>query len=352
VADTQRHFCRGWVETLRCSVSSTSGDAISWRLYSARTLLLHCYPVKLIQNFFLTIWRSIWDSAFYKEVLKRKRSAPSLWYLYWLLVVLLFVQLVPLAIGIFQSIDDAERLVMQYKEEAPDFYPEELVVTLSKDGAQTNVREPYTIPLPEHVPKDILEDGDLHFDSIMTINTRASIEDYQDSGSMFLLTKDFFVYPENQRGGYSVLPLKEVMKDTENDMVIDQMLYQDIVSASFSLADKIPVLLVTLGVLLITLAPFFGGFFLWIGQLISLLVVVLILWLLFDKILKRTCTYGSVFRLSLHGTTVPVLLKFFLPTILGFALWWLPGIYLLTWMTVILHTVLPQKSTRKKLAKA
>jgi len=288
--------------------------------------------MSLILTFFRTLWHSIWDRSFYKDVLKRKSSGASFWYLYWLFVLLLFAQMIPIAITLFTNIDEAETFVEEFKEQSPDFYPEELVITITKDGARTNVYEPYNIAFPTFLSQQIFQIKNMQKEYALTIDTNAFAEDYPQTNALFLLTKHSLIYPDTH--GYKVWPLEQLFMRDEmpEEIVIHQKLYRQFVHASFPLANKIPTLLVTLGVLLVTLAPFFVGLFLWFGKLIGLLLPVFLLWFIFAKILKRNITYKPLFRLSLHAITVPVLFKFFLPTFFGAPFFWFPTVYFLVWM--------------------
>ena len=113
--------------------------------------------------------------------------------------------MIPIAITLFTNIDEAETFVEEFKEQSPDFYPEELVITITKDGARTNVYEPYNIAFPTFLSQQIFQIKNMQKEYALTIDTNAFAEDYPQTNALFLLTKHSLIYPDTH--GYKVWPL-------------------------------------------------------------------------------------------------------------------------------------------------
>jgi|GEM_PF-984325 len=288
-------------------------------------------------RFFRTVLESASKPESYKVRLT-ERFSRALGYLYWLLFCIMLISGVVLAGGYIFARSDVQEFSAKAGEELPTLYPENLVLTVSGGMLSTNVVEPYVIDPSfwreeeasfEEVFEGEGEDKPTH---LITIDTDGSIDNYTEYDTVVLLTRTAAMFPNDN--GLQVFLWKDVGEDFE----IDKELYDEMMTAVMPFVAAIPFIADIVVVLGLTLWPFVGAGFLWMGYMIYLVVFTLFVWAI-GAIMGRKLRYPQVWQISLFGLTLPILYS----VLSG----WFPVLYypfvfstiFLIWMIVVLHHV-------------
>lgn len=146
---------------------------------------------------FINTIKSLTSKHFYDFV--SKESSKNAWKFFIksvflvgaIILVVGAIEIVPL----FRVINDP-----QLSTKISSVYPKDLVLKINSGKLSTNVQEPYSIPITNlsSVFPDISEISPL-YNNIITINTNSdfSMEEYIKSKSVIYLTKDYFVFNDN-----------------------------------------------------------------------------------------------------------------------------------------------------------
>ena len=277
-----------------------------------------------VKHFFDILWRSLTDREYYAEILRSSFSF-SAKYLLLLLFILSFVSILRMVLQFLPNFSKVEQGIQDLKTTMGTLYPEGLVLTISKGQLSTNVKEPFFLDLPIRWMAEIEEMGK-HF---VAIDTRGSPEDFPKYESAFLVTKSTVVF-KRQNDGYQMQPLS----DLKQDMTIDKKSYDALVSKLTPYLNTIQPLIGVFLVLAVFFGPILFMFFGFIGKLTYLLFATLILFLV-AKITNVQHTYKELYRLSMHGITLPILVNYVL-SVFGLSVPFLFTILYLGWMTVVL----------------
>ncbi len=258
--------------------------------------------ISKIKFFFDTLVKSLTKFEYYKEISKAKFkfSLKYLFFLFYLLsligslmfsgsIAALILPKVPLFINSFES-------------KADSLYPKGLVITIKEGLVATNQKEPYFIDTLDQFG---LNHGQSHF---ITIDTNANAGNIKDENTAVLITKDSVVTLDSN-SSYRVYPIDKTINTT-----INQSLYNKLISQILPYLKYVEPGLVILLVLSILLLPFVSATFLLLSQLIYLLIFSLIFFILV-KIMKKTLTFKKLYQLTMHASTLPILLGLVVSTI-------------------------------------
>lgn len=247
-----------------------------------------------LRTFATTFRKSLTDLSYYKDILKAPLSF-SIKYIFFLVFVLSLIYSFTLAGSISLKLPQIPAFAQKLKASISDFYPGELVLKIKNGELETNVIEPYYIDLGEKY-------SDSNFGHFITIDTGATSEQYESYHTAFLVTKKSIVF-HDQKGGYRVQPLSEI-KDT---IFIDKNAYDKIIKNFLPILDYMSLAATVLIILLVTLIPFSIAFF-WGIAILAYLIFAAFLVFLIAKLLKKSLTFSQVYRLSIHGMTLPLIL--------------------------------------------
>ena len=255
--------------------------------------------------------RSLTDLSYYRDIVNAKFTF-SLKYLYVLMFIFGLVKGITLVPGVVKLITEIPDFKLTVKNVVDDLYPEELVVIIEGGKLSSNVEEPYFINFPNNLDTKFDEIGydSGDYKNLIVIDTSGTVGDYTSYNSVFLVTEDSVVYPDDDTrdiGGYRVLPLKEM----QSDMVIDKQYYDEMLGRLLPYLDYVPTVLFGLVIGLIVVYPFLVASFMTISRLFYLLFTSLVL-LIIAKLIKRDLKYTKIYQLSIHTLTAPVLLIFLL----------------------------------------
>ena len=247
------------------------------------------------KNSFFNIFKhSLFDFSYYGQFIQENLWQAIL-YIYLLLIATLFIGVVKEAVILIPKSRDLTPLVTNLKRIVETGYPKNLVVTVKDGAVKTNVKEPYFI--------DFLvgekNQSSVHF---IAIDTKAAIENYASYKSAVLVTKNAIVY-KDKGNSLKVEPI-----DKTYNFVIDRPRYDSLVKKFSPYIDYVPTIIIVFVTLFFIAWPFVAGIFLLVGKLVLVLVVALLL-LVVSKILKKDLTYLQIYKMSLYGLTLPILIE-------------------------------------------
>ncbi len=288
--------------------------------------------IKRLKNFFRNVKRSVVDFEYYKEIAKAPLGF-SLKYLFFLTLLTAFVTSLFIAFAITSIIPKIPDFSQKLKTAGESFYPKELVISVKSRKIVTNVKEPYYVEVPENL-------GIKTTEHLVAIDTKASASDYKKYNSVFLVTEDSIVAPDSQSstkspGSYKVYPLTDSLAKEPDGVVVNRRVYDEILGKLLPYLNYLPTLAWIGVVLAIFILPFIISSFTFSGKLFYLLFFTLILWLV-AKIMKKDLGYGKLYRLSIHGSTIVILLDLVL-SVFGIGMpFLLPSLILLVFMILVL----------------
>lgn len=257
-----------------------------------------------IQIFITTLKRSLFDRSYYSDVVKA-----NFWFSYkYLLLLMTLITAIQVGIAgyqIGQNFPLIKPWLNEIKQAAQIFYPSELEIKVKDGLLTTNVEEPYYIKLPKIKGLEQFEGIRL-----IAIDTKGSIDEYIKYRSAVLVTNRAIIYPDRDSNGvnsYKVSYLNNLPKN----FVLNKKIYDSVIQKINPYWDKIPEYLLILGVSVLILAPFIGGLFAVSGQLVYLLIMTVLI-LIITKIMKKTFTYGILYRMGMHAISLSIISQFLL----------------------------------------
>lgn len=245
-------------------------------------------------SFFVIFKHSLFDFSYYGGLI-HESFGKAILYVYLLLVATLFIGVVKEAVVLIPKSRDLTPLVVNLKRIIETGYPKNLVVTIKDGIVRTNVKEPYLIDFPVGEKNQ----PNVHF---IAIDTKAAIENYASYNSAVLVTKNAIVYKDKGN------TLKVEPIDKTYNFVINRSKYDSLVKKFSPYIDYIPTIAIVFVTLFFISWPFIAGTFLLIGKLILVLVIALLL-LIISKVLKKNLTYPQIYKMSLFGLTLPILIE-------------------------------------------
>ncbi len=257
--------------------------------------------MQTILRFFRTVVDSACKPRTYGAHVKERTSA-GLGYLYWLLVCTSTVTSIVLALLYVPTRPDIQEFFAKTGPALKNVYPAELVLDIQSGALSTNVDEPYIID-PEFWPtlRDSADGTSSFTTHFLTIDTNASIDDFESYDTAILATRTHVVYKRDD--GIRANPFSEM----KEHVVVDKEMFDNTIDAAIPFLEAAPLWIdrgVVAGLLLL---PFVGAGFAWAWYLFILLIWSLLAWAI-SGMMGRKLTYGQIYRLGLYGVTLPILL--------------------------------------------
>ncbi|MFA6294833.1 MAG: DUF1189 family protein [Candidatus Paceibacterota bacterium] len=264
---------------------------------------------------FKTIKDSVYNPAFYVE---QKSTSLGKAFKYFFKLILL-VTIITAIVACFQVIPIISNVFSQETFDIlTNAFPQELKITFQDGQVSTNVQEPYYIPLPEVLSNKFSNktEEEIIPENILVIDTKSSLtpELFDDNKTFAFLTRDYLVYPDNNKGKLSVQSLKSVP-----NMVLDKVKFGEEIS-KIQPYIKLVIPFIIVG--------FFAGLF-FIYTIVNLLTITIgsfIFWII-NKVRKIDVTYRQAFKLGLYAITLAIIIDVVLGIIFGVNIPWY--IYLL-----------------------
>jgi maltodextrin utilization protein YvdJ len=185
---------------------------------------------------------------------------------------------------------------------AKDLYPKGLVVNIKDGIVTTNEEEPFFV---DTLTQFNLAKG---YEHVLTIDTSASPSDIKKYKTFALITKDSVVTIQNN-DSYQVRPI-----DKETNLTIDEKTYDNLISQITPYLKYLQPALIAVIVLSILIWPFISAFFS-MGLQTLYLIIFSIIFFLLVKIMKKEISFKKLFQLTIHASTLPIILGVIISTL-------------------------------------
>ncbi len=306
--------------------------------------LTFMYDPPMLSRFALTIWRASTDRLAYVDDFAKRRTGSGLGYLYWLCLTISFFALLPIAIGLAFITPRAEKFANDQLTILQNWYPDDLVVTISGGVLSTNRKERVVLDLPqewqmaEQWTSDMDDENEWPTHAI-SIDTAASVDDFESFDTFILLTKTSMVAKDDN--GLRIYRFAEI----DDNMVVNEAHLADIVGDLREVTPALP-WIGWIGVFsFILVIPWILGGIVWALNLLFLLWGTLIIQL-FASIVGRHLPYKTLYRLGLFGLTSSILASFAIE-MTSLPLAWVPWALFCVWMGAIV-TVFPRSAPKPR----
>ncbi|MDO8521626.1 MAG: DUF1189 family protein [bacterium] len=240
------------------------------------------------------IQKSIYGPAYYQELLTKPFSFSWKYFSAFALLVALFLTVV-ISVPLVPKVIDATR---SFPPAFFAYYPDELEIRIDKGAASTNVTEPYILPIPPALKKEIGADD--AFQSFVVIDTKTpfSMGEWKAYKTFVWIGKEQVALVDDE-GGVSIESFGKQMDLVVNEGVLKGA--EEVLRPFYKFAAPLVVLGIFLGLL--------------IGLSVNFLYLIFGAALIFllGRFMKQRWSYGASYRIGLHAITLPLLVK----TILG-----------------------------------
>ena len=288
--------------------------------------------------FFKNIVRTIYDKSFYAE----SENEPF-WKRYNMLYVVHLILAITFVFGManfyYANKADVARFGVNVEKSLPSLYPKDLVLTLKNGELSTNQKEPYY--LGNTFVKSVSDEDSMSNANFITIDTKATLDDYESLKTLILLTKKGAIVKQSERGEIRFYPYTQFTpaKSQNETITFDYQKYMKGVAEFGPLVRKIPEIfaygVVIAAILTLLIVPLFTT----LGWLISLLFLSIVGYFA-ALIIKRKKSYGYIYKMGIY-LAIPLTL---LQNIHVFAQWsslkGVPDFSGYTWLVYLLLVAL------------
>ena len=242
------------------------------------------------------IQKSIYGPVYYQELLTRPLSFSWKYFSAFALLVALFLTVVfsvPLVPKIIEATHTFPPAFFAY-------YPDELEVRIEKGVASTNVAEPYFLPIPPTLKKEMGADDAFQSFVVIDTKTQFSMEEWNAYKTFVWIGKEQVALVDDE-GGVSIESFGKGMNLVVNEGVLKWL--EDTLQPLYKFAAQIVVLGLFLGLL--------------VGLGVNFLYLILGAALIFllGRLMKQRWSYGASYRIGLHAITLPLLLDTLLSSV-------------------------------------
>lgn len=275
-------------------------------------------------SFFQTIPKSFTDKSFYVQSASDS-FGKRFKYLVILIALTTLLGSAKLAFDAWQWVgQDAPKLVSEVQYEIDNFYPSALEMTLDKGILTTNQSQPL-IYTPRAFASELKKQKN-NPQQVLVLDTKAQGEDIETCSCVILITaKGIHVRSSNK---VEYRPFSEFSKSSDKPVSITKKDYDKFVSSfrQYISVNNIRTIVIALILTVIIIGPISVT----LGWLLTLLF-----WSLFGllaaRIIKRTQSYGYIYKMSMYLVT-PFILLDLLSGLVGF-------VGLGGWVTIILYMI-------------
>lgn len=285
--------------------------------------------MKKLKAFWYILRRSLLDPLYYKELLSVSFGF-SYKYIWMLLTCLVVVGLIPIAGSYISYRSQIPSKLQEIKTTVLSLYPNELELRISNGKLYTNVDEPYAIPIPKSW-------GDMGKESLLVIDTSATVEDYPDTNAFMLATRNALVYPDRGSNAESYSTRVFYFREIPRSIYMDKDRYETILYQLDPYIQKAPLIIDWVVAIFVIIAPWFGGLMWSVVVLIGLIFNTFFLYLT-ARILRLSYSYGQLYRLAMHGVTWSLLTQLLL-TITKQEIPYASSVVFFLWMGVVFMTL-------------
>lgn len=292
------------------------------------------------------IFRACFDKSFY--VTSEKDSFGKRYLHLYILFAVVSIILALNIVGFYsQNKTEIAKLPKMVNAQLDTFYPKDLVLKFVNNELSINQPEPYTIGKSLFGNAEQNNSNGVRPQSLITIDTKGSIEDFDSYHSMILAMKKgvAFRQSEQRAGEVRFYSYADFLKEVPQPYSFDSVSYKQIVNKVRPYVNEIPSLaqygLVVMCILLILLGPVFLSS----GILFNLLVLSLLGYLI-ALAMKRKHSYGYIYKLGMYSS-IPVIVLQQINEIVR-----IPGIDGVWWLIALLIMILfiPQGDSGQAIA--
>jgi hypothetical protein len=280
------------------------------------------------------IVRACFDKNFYQESEKDSfgRRFAHLYVLFVIVMIVLSVQLVGVYISKQGEIKALPQKVTTFLN---TLYPEDLVLRFNKNELSINQPEPYIVGKNFDVKgsdtdfyvneEATTENGTNAMKHLITIDTNASIDDFDEYQSLALAMKNGLAVKQSNRAEVRYYSYAEFLEKVPQPFTFDSVSYGQIVNKVRPYINQIPTLLLYVAICLVILAILIAPLFLVLGVLFNVLFLALLGYLIASA-MKRKHTYKYIYKLGMY-TAIPVIILQQVVSYIPFngfdSIWWL-----------------------------
>jgi hypothetical protein len=247
-------------------------------------------------EFFRTIRSGIFDPAFYRTMRERKTMSAFGYFALLILVASLVSSLKPVAdIAAFVFRPSAEKDTL--RGELLSLYPDGLSVRFDQGIISTNVAEPYAIPFPRALEKEI-GDRSGYPKNLLVIDTAKPISasDFEAFDTIAILSKDSVGFHDAEK---DKMEIQYFGRMSGESFTLDKNRFASFVEIAERFAKGFGIALL----FLIPIAIFFAKL---IGFLLYLVFGAFIIWVI-AKLRGFPLGYGDSYKAGLYLLTLPIL---------------------------------------------
>lgn len=235
------------------------------------------------------IKQSVYSPEYYRELLARPLSYSWKYYSGLAMLLALFLTIV----SSIPLVPQVSRAVHEFPAKFFAYYPDELEVQVKNGIVTSNVAEPYFLPLPLALQKEMPSESDMQHLMVIDTKNPISLEAFRAYKTVIWISGDAIASYDDQQG----IRIKPIAK--EANFVVNEVMLHGIesrISPFYSFVTPAMVVAIFLGLMIA-----FGVNF------IYLIFGALFIMLLGRLILKQQWSYSVSYRIGLHAITLPLL---------------------------------------------
>lgn len=235
------------------------------------------------------IKQSVYSSEYYRELLARPFSYSWKYYSGLAMLLALFLTIV----SSIPLVPQVSRAVHEFPAKFFAYYPDELEVQVRNGIVTSNVAEPYFLPLPLALKKEMPPESDMQHLLVIDTKNPLSLEAFRAYKAVIWVSGDAIASYDGEQG----IRIKPIAKEA-NFVVNEGELHgiESRISPFYSFITPAMVAAIFLGLMIA-----FGVNF------IYLIFGALVIMLLGRFVLKQNWSYGVSYRIGLHAITLPLL---------------------------------------------
>jgi len=241
-------------------------------------------------NIFLKIKNSIYNPKYYSEVVEKPFSYSLKYYL-------VFVLLIALVFSVSATIKfiPTQKFIIENFPTISSYFPQELEIKIKDGKVSTNVKEPYTVKVPDFLKNPKNTNPDMpNIDNFIIIDTKNKfdLENFSLYKTAMLLTESKIIYTDS-RNQITINSLNDIKDYTLNKGVIQGYMEKTRPYLAFILP-------------LFFIFSYIGGFIVYWAVLICLFLAALLIWCI-AKIKGVALGYKKSYQLGIHLLTLPLI---------------------------------------------
>lgn len=242
-----------------------------------------------MKQLFLSIRDSVYNPAFYQELLSKSLGYSWKYYSAFALLVVIFLTI----ISSVPLVATANKTIREFPQKFFAYYPDGFEFTIANGVLTTNSIEPYMLPVP-YPFRDLAKEDGVSSLAVFDTVTPFSIEQFNAYQTLVWVGAKQFAY-RDKNTSVRVQQFEPKTNVTINELTLRGM--ESAVSPYYRFIGPIIVLVIFLGMLVA-----FGVNFIYL-----ILGAVFIFILL--RVMKRGVSYGACYRIGLHAMTLPILVQ-------------------------------------------